>query len=257
MGQALKEADIDKRDWHMSSGDVRATLEVLGFFAALAENYKFELVQHAANDLRQTVERIPLSSPDAPVTIDRAWRHQLMPRIDHLLRTVEGTLITRKLFALTPEGQALYEPRRPLFGESFSLKFGSAKYDLEEAAKCLATDRGTAAVFHLMRIMEVGLRSVYRCLGIPEPLEGAKRNWNHILSRIREERLSRGNQWKEKDLFQSLYALLDAVKDAWRNNAMHMDEKYTPDDAERIYTTVRGFMSKVADRMDELGQPLA
>jgi hypothetical protein len=54
-----------------------------------------------------------------------------------------------------------------------------------------------------------------------------------------------------------MYALLDAVKDAWRNPTMHIETKYTPEEASNIFATVRGFMKKVAGRMDENGEPKA
>ncbi len=39
------------------------------------------------------------------------------------------------------------------FGADFVQAFPSAAFDVEEAAKCLACARPTAAVFHLMRVM--------------------------------------------------------------------------------------------------------
>ena len=75
-----------------------------------------------------------------------------------------------------------YKPDDYLFGLEFDLKFSdTGVFELDEAAKCLALGRSTAAVFHLMRAMEVGIRSVARCLGIPDPLKPAERNWGSIL----------------------------------------------------------------------------
>jgi DNA topoisomerase IA len=49
--------------------------------------------------------------------------------------------------------------------------------------------------------------------------------------------------------------MMDAVKDAWRNATMHVENKYTEEEARRIYDAVRGFMMKLASRMDEQGMP--
>jgi hypothetical protein len=38
---------------------------------------------------------------------------------------------------------------------------------------------------------------------------------------------------------------------------MHVENKYTTDEAEHIFVAVRGFMKKIASRMDENGQPVA
>jgi hypothetical protein len=42
----------------------------------------------------------------------------------------------------------------------------SASFDIEEAGKCLAFDRGTATVMHLMRVLEVGLKALAKVLQI-------------------------------------------------------------------------------------------
>jgi hypothetical protein len=38
---------------------------------------------------------------------------------------------------------------------------------------------------------------------------------------------------------------------------MHVENKYTDDEAEDIFRAVRGFMKKLASRMDENGEPKA
>ncbi len=38
---------------------------------------------------------------------------------------------------------------------------------------------------------------------------------------------------------------------------MHLDQKFTPDEAKFVMDIVGGFMRKVVSRMDEAGQPLA
>jgi hypothetical protein len=50
---------------------------------------------------------------------------------------------------------------------------------------------------------------------------------------------------------------LDAVKNPWRNATMHVEKKYTPEEALHIHSSVRGFMMRLADRMDENGIPIA
>jgi hypothetical protein len=57
--------------------------------------------------------------------------------------------------------------------------------------------------------------------------------------------------------FAEIYASLDAVRNVWRNATMHIENKYTPEEAEHIFAAVRGFMRKLASRCDELGQPTA
>jgi hypothetical protein len=58
-------------------------------------------------------------------------------------------------------------------------------------------------------------------------------------------------------LFEELYASLDAVRNPWRNAPMHVERKYTDDEAEHIFVAVKGFMMKLASRCDEDGKPFA
>src|SRR5271170_1621727 len=48
---------------------------------------------------------------------------------------------------------------------------------------------------------------------------------------------------------------LDAVRVAWRNTTMHVENKYTQEEAENIFIAVKGFMKKLASRCDENGDP--
>ena len=38
---------------------------------------------------------------------------------------------------------------------------------------------------------------------------------------------------------------------------MHVENKYTDDEAKHIFIAVKGFMTKLASRMDEKGEPKA
>lgn len=61
----------------------------------------------------------------------------------------------------------------------------------------------------------------------------------------------------DRAFFEDVYVSLDAVRVAWRNTTMHVETKYTDDEAEHIFVAVKGFMKKLARRMDEDGEPKA
>jgi hypothetical protein len=116
-----------------------------------------------------------------------------------------------------------------------------------------------------MRMMEIGVRAVARCLGIPDPTRAADRNWGNILRAIKNDLDAHGGAaptkvWKvagDKEFFEGAYASLDAVRVAWRNTTMHVENKYTDDEVEHILVAVKGFMMKLASRCDENGDPKA
>lgn len=233
--------------------DLLRRVRTLGDIAATAE---LPIIENCTGELIDELNRATTSSDG---------KKRVFPA-EHIIRTLgalnrvqEGCrqeLRTRLALIVDNRAKKLWEPREPLFGTDFKTKFVSAEYDLDEAAKCSALGRSTAAVFHLMRIMEIGLGAVHSCLGINVQLVGNDRNWGNILNRIRDE-IKRRGKWSEHDLFQEMYALLDAVKDSWRNTTMHVEKKYTPEEADRIFNVVHGFMAKVASRMDEQGEPKA
>lgn len=111
-----------------------------------------------------------------------------------------------------------------------------------------------------MRVMEFAVRAVARCLGIPDPLQPADRSWGAVLKKIRD---GIDGKWPtvalrstgDGEFFDSLYASLDAVKNPWRNATMHPANKYTDDEAEHVFVSVKGFMMKLAFRCDENGDP--
>ena len=165
----------------------------------------------------------------------------------------------RKFVSLSVKQAEMSFPSEPLFGSEVDILFPAAAFDIEEAGKCLGFARPTAAVFHCMRVMEVGIAAIARSLGIPDPIKPAERNWAIILKRVMEDGIKK--KWPaasdringEGAFFEELYASLDAVRNPWRNATMHVGIKYSDEEAEHIFIAVRGFMKKIASRMDEDG----
>src|SRR5262249_16155953 len=143
-------------------------------------------------------------------------------------------------------------PNVPLFGAEVAAKFPSAIFDIHEAAKCVALGRSTAAVFHLMRVVEIALRAVHACLGLNPPTNP---NWGRLLGEVRDERVRRGRAWPENEYFQDVYASLDAIKDAQRNPTIHVETIHTETEAALIFENTKGLMRKIASKMDEKGDP--
>lgn len=135
-------------------------------------------------------------------------------------------------------------------------KFKSTVRDVEDAARCLALERNTACVFHLMRIAEVGLRTLGGALN--DPTLDPKRNpsWETILHRcdteLQKPLKDRSQEWRTDELFFSAATgNLRAVKDAWRNPTMHVEQHYDAKEAREIYAAVRAFMRHLATKLAE------
>jgi hypothetical protein len=168
----------------------------------------------------------------------------------------------RHFFSLTPHEAQMWSQIQPSFGTDVQAQYPTAAFEIDEASKCLALNRGTACVFHLMRTLEIAVRAIARCLSIPDPTQPAERNWGVVLRKIRD---GINAKWPtvasrtagDGEIFDALYASLDAVKNPWRNQTMHPALKYTGEEAEHVLAAVRGFMIRLASRCDENGDPRA
>ncbi len=149
-------------------------------------------------------------------------------------------------------GKARYfSPSSPLFGQEVADKFPHAIPDIEDAGKCLALGQGTATVYHLMRVMEHGLRAIGLMLGI----EYAP-SWEAYLKQIRKNfdmpRADKEDWWKKAEpFFREVEGDLTSVKIVWRNPTMHIHRRFSPQEAEEIFSAVKAFMTRIATKAPE------
>jgi HEPN domain-containing protein len=166
-----------------------------------------------------------------------------------LRRRIEDDLDS-VLLVYMPPAKAKYCEPRPQFGPIVQEKFGKATEDIEEAAKCYATSRNTATVFHLMRVMELAVQYLGDELGIDLVRE---KNWHNLLDEVdkavRALPIKSSGQKAKRNRYAESSAHLRMVKDAWRNDVMHPKETYTEEEAERIFRNVKDFMVHLAAKL--------
>src|SRR5205085_2893873 len=90
----------------------------------------------------------------------------LAPISRELNANVARELRASQFFRLSPDTQ-FYFDKAEAFGPEVSTAFPGANYDITEAGNCLALERGTASVFHAMRVLEHGLRSLAKRFSVP------------------------------------------------------------------------------------------
>ena len=136
------------------------------------------------------------------------------------------------------------------------LSFPSIKEDAKAGVDCWALGHDTAAVFHFMRVSEIGLRALARERRIKiqkRPLEWA--NWQDILNQLRQkiEEIAKRRPGPAKDAALEFYrgALgeFEAFKDTYRNNVMHVRRSYDEHEAQSVMNHVREFMTRLAMRI--------
>jgi len=140
---------------------------------------------------------------------------------------------------LTKDERDLFEPTTPLFGSKVEEKLGEVSFDIAESGKCLAIERSTASVFHLMRIMEVGVQKFGDKLGISLTEEKV---WQVILDGVNKHIKTLPQKHELTKRYASVSAHLYNVKLAWRNETMHPNAIYDHEQALGIFSAVRRFM---------------
>ncbi len=149
-----------------------------------------------------------------------------------------------------------YFEAEDLYGAKVSKAFPNALTDINDAGNCIALGLGTAAVFHLMRVVEWGLRALCRNLKVTEIKEKpiAYATWDDVIKKLPEvvetkiNGMSRGpKKQKAQEFYFPALKELTGFKDAWRNHVMHVRREYTVKDAEAVSSHVDSFMNLLAD----------
>ncbi len=160
-----------------------------------------------------------------------------------------------------PAERAVFWHQPNMFGEAVSKRFAPVADDIEEAGNCFTAGRYTAAVFHLMRVIEAGVIALGEMVGIDDP-KGP--SWNSVLTRIetlldktpypkRSVDLQRATPFLSEILPQ-----LHAIQRAWRNKVMHFETKivptseYTQDKATAILVATNTLMRRLAEELGKL-----
>src|SRR5439155_14177119 len=101
------------------------------------------------------------------------------------------------------------------FGAEVHKQFPSTAFDALEASRCLALERYTACVMHLVRVLDVALGIIAKTLGITLD----KEVWDKILEMIKariKENAGAASSFPKR-FYDEVVAQLYAVKTAWRN----------------------------------------
>jgi hypothetical protein len=231
--------------------DTGGEVKTLAHLRAVEEIFRevgMDITADTTKEIREKIEK-------KPFRISVEWVLDHVGTIEDL---AEKELRRRVFFYVPPERyKSLPETDNPhLFTDAVSNAFPGAVYDVSEAGMCLGLARPSACVFHLMRVLEVGLAALGRVFGISL----AHTNWalaiEQLERKIRE--MHKDPDWKslpdcktQQEFYAQAASHFGILKDAWRNYTMHARGTYTEEQAERIFENTRDFMQKLAGRLHE------
>ena len=231
--------------------DEKARVKALNSLKRVAVEFSAIGLRITAETTRELIEELE----------NKSHRHNFQWLMDQV-KVIQGLSkkeIDGKAFFYVPAERIKFFPKVKdphIFGNSVGVAFPSAMFDIAESGACLALDRGSACVFHLMRALEIGLS----VLGSKFGVSLAHTNWapaiEEIENKIRE--MHKDPAWKslpdckqQQEFYAQAASHFGILKDAWRNYTMHVRGKYTEEEAESIFENVKGFLQKLAERLSE------
>jgi len=188
------------------------------------------------------------------------------------LRRITDTLVTElkeRRFLFVEPGLTEYVDNPAPFGQKVFDVFDGARPDITAAANCMVAACSTAAVFHLMRSVEWGLRGLCANLGLKSLKEQKKSGkikltpvshsqWEKILDGLNKRvdkklKILRpgGAKQRHQEFYYPALEEISAIRDAWRNHVMHGRKEYQPDDAAVICGHVKRLMMKLAENLSK------
>jgi hypothetical protein len=246
IGKALQEARTWSPKWAEDSPEYAAFQRGMDAeFRPGDRAYFVELLSEVASHLQRIGLRFSLASvnrlKESLSSNSQITNRQFTAEIENIHGRIKDEL-SERLFLYMPSDRAEYYQNPSLMGAAVLVKFPSLQYDIVEAGNCYAAGRSTAVVFHLMRIMEIGVQEFGNKLGVAAVQE---KNWQNILDEINKAIRALPKGANTVEMAQAA-ANLYSVKVAWRNEVMHPNDTYTLEEAADLIGLVKVFMGQLS-----------
>ena len=172
---------------------------------------------------------------------------KLAQRCDHLRHRIQDEL-ENEFYLQIDRGDLQFYDKTDLFGAQVTAKFPKATDDIKSAGNCIALQCPDACVFHLMRAMEVAVRTLSRRLKITITPQTTWRVLTGAMDgNIKGMPDKTFRQQRKKNEWEAARANLHHVGSVWRNNTMHPAVSYSRSQARDVFDAVRVFMSGLCE----------
>lgn len=139
--------------------------------------------------------------------------------------------------------------------------FPSVSAEVESGLDCYALGHNTACIFHMCRVTEVGLRAIGSERGVATvrrgvPIEWA--TWGQVFQAIEpaivDIRKNRPNGPRKDEalaFYDTVLSDLRAIQSLFRDQTMHLRERYDEGEAQGAIFRARELMTKLANKINE------
>lgn len=210
-----------------------------GLFKKL-EDLNLRVTIRAAGDLRLLLKTFKETPPESK--LDATQARKLSSTVRALRQTLEAELAGVNAYVVSPkriEVEKLVSEPSSLFAPGvFDSLSDLARFDITEAAKCIAFERPTAAAFHLMRATEETLRNYYCHFVKRDRLNPMM--WGPVVQALQKHRLASKHAVLNKNL--------DNIRTSFRNPTQHPEKVYDIHEVQDLW----GLCVEVINRMERV-----
>jgi len=177
------------------------------------------------------------------LTKDQASRLRIS--VGRVRKTLDAEAVQKKAFVASPKRgwavDSLLQKPSTLFAEQVFQDLNEvAAYDFQEACRCLAFERPTAAAFHMLRGTEAILREYYCSVVKQKRLSATKRMWHPMVDQMRKRRAPPPSE---------LLDALDQVRLNYRNPTQHPEAIYDIDGAHDLMSLCIPLVNRMCKEM--------
>jgi hypothetical protein len=200
-------------------------------------------IDHGLNQLEHMCDAMSLNAASRNIQLLIFQLHiktigQIRDNIKDIKYIIERDASERKYFHMPPAEASWYTNEFP-FGESVVIAFPSSNIEAIEAAKCFASNRHTACVFHCVNV------------------DFGAQNWQNVIDQIEKEIRVLGKSLAGPSKTERLQRLSMAAKefvyfkDGWRNHVAHNRSIYDAEQALSMLNHIKAFMGALAQWLKE------
>lgn len=244
--EAGRNAQVDGIENHLVTGERQMIDKCLENFSKDCSALKFSTTYQRAFELM-----VQVGNPHKP-----CYWSDIESGLQGIQWAVE-TELPLNTFVFIPSDKSQFFERdceKALFGEKVYQNFKTARADIKEAGNCLAADLNTAAVFHLMSVVNIGLLALAKHLKLKiKAIE--YQEWKNIIDGLKKkvDTLNQKSKGKKKqaelEFCHGLLLEFSGFKDVYRNNMAHARVHYKHEEAKGVHDRVRDFMLRLNNQL--------
>lgn len=215
---------------------LREVIRTCENFQKFLQEFDFEVTKVAiGTDLDTILSKIrPLDQESSP---SDEIQKEFKDFADSIEKTLDSELRLRKAYVLSEKRLGLEklmnEPAQLFSSGTFDKLSELSKMDFTEAGKCISFERYTAAAFHILRGTEQALREFY--LKKVKQRRVKKLLWYDMTQSLKGR----------KNIPDSLIAVLDSIREDFRNPTVHPEKTYGEDEAQSLLTHCSDVINRI------------